>query len=109
LAGELFPLADLATGPASTHGLGPSYAPDHALDLIVTRLGAYPGHGWILIKTALCNRIIRCRNMAIRTLTLWPVHTIPADAAATVRDALRAEPEAKTREAMEQLLRTWNA
>jgi hypothetical protein len=47
--------------------------------------------------------------MAIRTLTLWPVHTIPADAAATVRDALRAEPEAKTREAMEQLLRTWNA
>lgn len=77
--------------------------------MIVTWLGAYPGRGWILIKTALRNRIIRCRNMAIRTLTLWPVHTIPADAAAAVRDALRAEPEAKTRDAMEQLLRTWNA
>ena len=109
LARELLPLADLATGPASTRGPGPSYAPDHALDLIVTWLGAYPGRGWILIKTALRNRIIRCRNMAIRTLTLWPVHTIPADAAAAVRDALRAEPEAKTRDAMEQLLRTWNA
>jgi hypothetical protein len=80
LAQELLPLADLATGPAISHGLGPSYSPDHALDLIVSRLGAYPGHGWILIKTALRNRVIRCRNMAIRTLAQWPVHTIPADA-----------------------------
>jgi len=109
LAQELLPLAELATGAASSHGLGPSYAPDHALDLIVSRLGAYPGHGWILIKTALRNPLIRCRNMAIRTLTRWPAHSIPADAAGAVRDALRVEPEPKTRDAMEQLLATWNA
>jgi hypothetical protein len=109
LARELLPLADLATGPASSLGLGRSYAPDHVLDLIVSRLGDYPGHGWILIKTALRNRVIRCRNMAIRTLSQWPVPSIPADAAAAVRDALQAEPEPKTRNAMQQLLGTWNA
>lgn len=109
LAQELLPVADLATGPASSHGLGPSYAPDHALDLIVGRLGVHPGHGWTLIKAALRNRVIRSRNTVVRTLTQWPVHTIPADAAAAVRDALRAEPEVKTRDAMEQLLSTWDA
>jgi hypothetical protein len=109
LAQALLPVADLATGPASSHGLGPSYAPDHALDLIVGRLSAHPGHGWTLIKAALRNRVIRCRNTAVRTLTHWPVHTIPADAAAAVRDALRAEPEVKTRDAMKQLLSTWDA
>jgi hypothetical protein len=109
LAQELLPLPDLATGPASSHGLGPSYAPGHALDLIVSWLGAHPGHGWILIKTALRNPIIRCRNRAIRTLTQWPVHIIPADATTAGRDALRVEPEPETRDAMEQLLGTWNA
>lgn len=109
LAQELLPLADLASGAASSTGLGPSYLPDHALDLIVSRLAAYPGHGWILIKTALRSRVIRCRNMAVRTLTQWAAHTIPADAPAAVRDALRAEPEAKTRDAMEHLLSAWQA
>jgi hypothetical protein len=109
LAQELLPLADLATGPDDSLGLSRSYAPDHALDLIVSRLGAYPGHGWILIKTALRNQVIRCRNMAIRTLTQWSVHSIPADAVSAVRDALQTEPEPKTRDAMEQLLETWNA
>ena len=79
------------------------------LDQIAGWLGAYPGHGWILIKTALRNRVIRCRNTAIRTLTRWPAQTIPSDAAAAVRNALQAEPEPKTREAMEQLLGAWNA
>lgn len=74
---------------------------------IVTWLGAYPGRGWILIRTALRNPVIRCRNMAIRTLARWPVHAVPAGAAA-VRDALQAEPEPKTRDAMEHLLATWN-
>jgi hypothetical protein len=47
--------------------------------------------------------------MAIRALTHWPVHSIPADAVAAVRNALQAEPEPKTREAMTRLLGTWNA
>jgi hypothetical protein len=109
LAEELLPLTDLATGPATSLGFGRAEAPDHALDLIVSRLGAYPGHGWILIETALRNRVIRCRNMAVLALGKWPAHSIPADVVEAVRSALQAEPEAKTRDAMERLLETWNA
>jgi hypothetical protein len=109
LAQELLPVSELAAGPASSHGIGSGYyPPDHVLDQIVTWLGAYPGRGWILIRTALRNPVIRCRNMAIRTLARWPVHAVPAGAAAAVRDALQAEPEPKTRDAMEHLLATWN-
>ena len=109
LAQELLPVSELAAGPASSHGIGSGYyPPDHVLDQIVTWLGAYPGRGWILIRTALRNPVIRCRNMAIRTLARWPVHAVPAGAAAAVRDALQAEPEPRTRDAMEHLLATWN-
>ena len=62
LAQNLLPLDDLATGPATSRGLGPSNAPDRALDLIVSHLDAYPGHRWVLIKTALRNRTIRARG-----------------------------------------------
>jgi hypothetical protein len=110
LARDLLPLADLATGPAISYGIGPGYfPPDHVLDQIAGWLGAYPGHGWILIKTALRNRVIGCRNTAISTLTRWPAQTIPSDAATAVRDALHAEPEPEIRKAMEQLLGAWNA
>jgi hypothetical protein len=109
LAQELLPVSELAAGPASSHGIGSGYyPPDHVLDQIVTWLGAYPGRGWILIRTALRNPVIRCRNMAIRTLARWPAHAVPAGAAAAVRDALQAEPEPNTRDAMEHLLATWN-
>ena len=109
LAQELLPVSELAAGPASSHGIGSGYyPPDHVLDQIVTWLGSYPGRGWILIRTALRNPVIRCRNMAIRTLARWPVHAVPAGAAAAVRDALQAEPEPSTRDAMEHLLATWN-
>jgi len=109
LAQELLPVSELAAGPASSHGIGSGYyPPDHVLDQIVTWLGAYPGRGWILIRTALRNPVIRCRNMAIRTLARWPVHAVPAGAAAAVRDALQAEPEPNTCDAMEHLLATWN-
>jgi hypothetical protein len=63
----------------------------------------------MLIKTALANRTIRCRNMAVRALTEWPDDSIPAEAAAAVRGALQAEPDPKTRDAMAQLLDAWNA
>ena len=109
LAQELLPVSELAAGPASSHGIGSGYyPPDHVLDQIVTWLGSYPGRGWILIRTALRNPVIRCRNMAIRTLARWPAHAVPAGAAAAVRDALQAEPEPSTRDAMEHLLATWN-
>ena len=109
LAQELLPVSELAAGPASSHGIGSGYyPPDHVPDQIVTWLGAYPGRGWILIRTALRNPVIRCRNMAIRTLARWPAHAVPAGAAAAVRDALQAEPEPSTRDAMEHLLATWN-
>ena len=109
LAQELLPVSELAAGPASSHGIGSGYyPPDHVPDQIVTWLGAYPGRGWILIRTALRNPVIRCRNMAIRTLARWPAHAVPAGAAAAVRDALQAEPEPNTRDAMEHLLATWN-
>ncbi len=108
LAQDLLPLTDLATGPARSRGLGPAHTPDRALSTIVSHLGAHPGHGWILIRTALRSPVIRCRNTAVRALSQWPVHAVPAGAAAAVRDALRAEAEPETRESMEQLLSAWD-
>lgn len=109
LAERLLPLADLATGPSKDIGIGPFDAPDHVLDLIVSRLDAHPGHGWTLIKTALANRTIRNRNMAIRTLECWPPDLLPVEARDTVSDAFDAEPDTEVRRSLQNLLNTWRA
>lgn len=107
LAEQLLPLADLATGPTQDIGIGPFDQPDHVLDLIISRLDTHPGHGWTLIKTALANRTIRNRNMAIRTLEHWPPALLPADARDAARKALDTEPDCKVRRSLQTLLNTW--
>ncbi len=108
LAQDLLPLADLATGPARSRGLGPAHTPDRALSTIVSHLGAHPGRGWSLIRTALRSPVLSGRNTAVRALSRWQIPAVPADAPAAVRAALRAEPEPETRESMEQLLSAWD-
>jgi hypothetical protein len=51
----------------------------------------------------------RSASMTPNTTQALTLNVAEHDAAAAVRDGLRTEPEAETRDAMEQLLGTWNA
>ncbi|MGF1428307.1 hypothetical protein [Kitasatospora sp. LaBMicrA B282] len=91
-AERLLPLQRLRTGPTTALGLGAEYEADRSLDLIVSRLGAYPGHGWPLIEAALGNRTSRNRRMALRALAGWPVEAMPAAARQVLLAAAAREP-----------------
>jgi hypothetical protein len=107
LASRLLPLIDLATGPADDNGVGADRAADRALDTVVGKFGGHPGRGWPLVRTALSNRVIRSRTTAVHVLNQWPRSSLPADARDAVRAATKAEPDPKIRDAMAQLLGTW--
>lgn len=101
---ELLPLDALATGPADDLGLGPSYAAEDCLQLIVQRLRAFPGVGWPFIQVALENRVTRSRNGAIRALQSWPRETWPADASAVLTAVMWREPREDVRKNIRSLL-----
>jgi hypothetical protein len=60
--------------------------------------------GWDLLKVALRSRTIRPRNMAIRALDAWGFTAWPADAEVALKQALRLEPNDRTRENLRDLL-----
>ncbi|MEU6158682.1 hypothetical protein [Streptomyces sp. NPDC047130] len=97
-AERLLPLAELRTGPSTDVGLGREFGTDQVLDVIVSRLGAHPGHGWNLLATALRNRTTRNRRMALNALGEWPVHAVPAAAVALLETVAEEEPDAELRE-----------
>jgi hypothetical protein len=97
-AERLLPLAELRTGPSTGVGLGREFGTDQVLDLIVSRLGAHPGHGWNLLATALRNRTTRNRRMALNALGEWPVDAVPAAAVALLETVAEEEPDAELRE-----------
>jgi len=101
---ELLPLEALATGPADDLGLGPSYAAEDCLKLIVQRLRDFPGIGWPFIRVALQNRVTRSRNGAIRALQSWPRETWPADASAVLTAVMWREPREDVRKNIRSLL-----
>jgi hypothetical protein len=103
LGEELLPLDELATGPSTD--VGHFDGPDGVLDILVSRLDRHPGRGWSLIRVALANRMIRNRNMAIKTLTAWPATAIPDAAVDAVRAALQVEPDQDVRASLRRLLR----
>ncbi len=86
------PLRDLANGPGDHLGLGPGYAPDRALESLVHGLGAVPGIGLPLLRTALANRVTRTRHAALRALAEWPASAVPDQAVEWVRQAAAVEP-----------------
>lgn len=101
LATELLPLDELATGP----GPGSIFRTPAAIVLswVVERLDERPGTGWPLIRAALSNETVQCRDAALYALKAWP--TLPDEVAATLRDAIPVEPDPKIREQMRQVLK----
>jgi hypothetical protein len=101
---RLLPLATLASGPEDNLGLGLEYQADGALRIIVQHLRAFPAHGWLLVATALKNRVTGGRNGALKVLDVWPTEAWPPSAREAIAAALEVEPRADVRENMRALL-----
>lgn len=104
LAGELLPLADIATGPTAALGIGPEFAPHESLDRVVGALPDWPGRGWKLIDAALRSPGVRLRNMAVRALGAWSHEQWTDTVRESVRQALAHEPDSDLRARMQALL-----
>jgi hypothetical protein len=91
-AKQTLPLAAIASGPSDSLGLGPDYAPHHALDFIVQELPRFPGRGWPLVSAAMRSPVVRNRNMAINALERWPKSAWPPEAISAVEQAAEIEP-----------------
>lgn len=99
VASFVLPLDDIASGPALSHGLGPGYQYDRALESVLPALAPYPGTRPGLVRAALTSRVIRVRWAALRVLLRWP-----GAYRAWVAAAALAEPHAKLRTAMNEYL-----
>ncbi|HEX8006380.1 MAG TPA: hypothetical protein VF482_08130, partial [Trebonia sp.] len=99
LARTVLPIADIASGPALSLGLGRGYQYDHALEIVVCGLAPYPSTAPDLVRAALASRVIRVRRAALGVLGRWP-----GDYRDWVADAAAAEPDAKLRAEMEKYL-----
>lgn len=103
-ADRLLPLAELAAGAEESLGLGPDYAADRALQIIVQALRRSPGVGWPLVATALKNRVTGNRNGALRVLDAWPIEDWPQAARAALLAAYEAEPKDDVRARIGKLI-----
>jgi hypothetical protein len=103
-AERLLPMAELASGAEENLGLGPDYAADRALRIIVQALKESPGVGWPLVATALKNRVTGNRNGALRVLDAWPTQDWPETARPALLAAYDAEPKADVRARIKGLL-----
>ncbi|WP_019634330.1 hypothetical protein [Actinomadura atramentaria] len=91
-AAEVLPLAEIATGPGTSLGVGPDHAPHRALGAVVDALDGHPGLGWPLVAAALRCPVTSARNAAARTLDAWG-DARPPEAADALRRALAEEPD----------------
>lgn len=104
LAREQLNLAALASGATREDGLGPEYAADQALDSITQELRDFPGLGADFVLTALQNRVIRNRFMALQALEAWTREHWPPETELLLSRALQTEPDEDARKAMRRLL-----
>lgn len=104
LALELFPLAQIATGPADEPGFGPEFQMHRDLDAVLHELRNWPGRGWPLLAAGLASPVTRNRNLAVRALADWPRETWPPDAATQLRAAAAAEPVPELKERLTTVL-----
>ncbi|MFF0495332.1 hypothetical protein ACFYU5_02910 [Nocardia aobensis] len=87
----------VTSGPSEVLGIGPGYAADFALGMVVSRLRDHPGRGVKLIRAALSSRGVRCRRAALTTLTAWPAPSRPVGTRDWIRAAAGHEPDAELR------------
>jgi len=104
-AEETLPLDRIASGPALHTGFGGEFQPHRDLDSIVQELRRFPGRGWALLRSGLRSPVTRNRNMALTALSKWDRTAWPAEAQRLLEEAVREEPEPKTREDLARLLR----
>ncbi|MFH8893555.1 hypothetical protein [Streptomyces sp. NPDC017949] len=103
-AEQLLPLDELLSDPEPGIFFGAENAADRILDLIVSRLGAHPGHGVRLLRTALATRCQRNRRMAAYAVTDWPRAAVPVELREALVRAAAREPVDDIREAMREAL-----
>ncbi|MFD6880259.1 MULTISPECIES: hypothetical protein [unclassified Streptomyces] len=103
-AEQLLPLDELLTDPETDIFIGAEYAADRILNLIVSRLGAHPGHGVGLLRTALATRCERNRRMAAYAVADWPRAAVPVELREALVRAAAREPVDDIREAMREIL-----
>lgn len=103
LAEREIPLDDIATGPADEVGFGSEFASHSCLEFVLQDLGAFPGHGWTLVRAGLSSPVVRNRNMALNVLEAWGRDRWPPEAAEALAAASTSEPNDGVRERLEAL------
>jgi hypothetical protein len=94
------PLTSIASGPALEAGVGPEFAEHKRLESIVQHLPRFPGKGVAFIGAALQSPVVRCRNMAVRTLAAWTKAQWPTSLAVALDRAIAQEPNEELRQTM---------
>jgi len=106
LAEDLLPLERLTGEPVDDLLWGADFAPDNALESVVSRLAGCPGAGLSLIRTGLSARGLRSRRAAFTSLARWPAAVVPEGAVDWVLAAAMAEPNEDLRREMADFVRT---
>ncbi|MFG2090293.1 MULTISPECIES: hypothetical protein [unclassified Spirillospora] len=101
-AGRLLPLRRLMTGPPEPAGDADPY--EEILDLVLSRLRTYPGHGWEIIHTALRSHAHGYRSLAVLTLQRWSPKQFPPEAVDVLESVRAAEPCTELREKLAALI-----
>ncbi|MBK8477010.1 MAG: hypothetical protein IPL39_12130 [Opitutaceae bacterium] len=104
LAESKLPLAEIASGPADSLGLGSDFKTHSALDMVMQSLGPYSGKGKTLVLAGLRSPVVRNRNMALKALAAWNAADRDAEIVAALRRASAEEPRPEVKERIELVL-----
>lgn len=104
LAESKLPLAEIASGPADSLGLGSEFKPHSALDMILQSLGPYSGKGKALVLAGLRSPVVRNRNMALKALAAWSAADRDTAILAALRKAGADEPLPEVKGRIESLI-----
>lgn len=104
LAEDVLPLSEIASGPADEMGLGEKFKAHTQLDWVLQALERFSGIGERILFTGLRSPVTRNRNMALRALSAWGRGHWPDGTEELLRDALKHEPNAQTRDIIQKVL-----
>lgn len=101
---EILDLERLGSGPAESFGFGPDHELYTAHEIVIGRLGRFPGMGWPLLEAGLQSPVVRIRNNSLRALGEWGRERWPEGVEESLQRARTTEPRADVRETIEALL-----
>jgi hypothetical protein len=91
-AGSRIDLAQIATGPSDSMGIGAEFAPHRLLDFVLQDLGRFPGKGAAFIAAGLRSPVTRNRNMALRAAAAWGRTRWPQELESVIERGASIEP-----------------